>query len=189
MADDKYSQFYLAGGTTLALQIGHRKSIDLDLFSDKEFTTAIISNLKDCKAIAISDNSIEIMLHGVKVFFFYFAYPLKNPILEIEGIRLASPIDIGLMKLLALQGRSTKKDIIDLYFIDKDIIPLEELLEIFEKHYPKDSFNTYSSVKKILDPKLYEEQPMPKMYREVEWEQAYKRVERSLLKHVKKLLN
>ncbi len=65
--------------------------------------------------------------------------------------RLADPIDIGLMKLLALEGRTTRKDVIDLYFIHQKIIKLPRLLEIFDSFYPKEKCNTCKSISKLLN--------------------------------------
>jgi hypothetical protein len=184
-----FEEFYLAGGTALALQIGHRESIDLDFFTGKEFKTAILSKFPTTyQVVSLNDNSIELIAERTKVFFFYFAFPLYKDLINVEGIRFADPVDIGLMKLLALQGRTTRKDIIDLYFIDKEIMPLEELLQLFEKHYPSESFNSYNSLKTILSTSTLENQPMPKMMKEVNWDECLELVTRKVTGHIKNLL-
>lgn len=183
----EFREFYLAGGTSLSLQIGHRESIDLDFFTPKEFSSNIIDSLKkDYKAIAIHNNSIEVIMDETKVFFFYFGFPLLKDLKLIDEIRFANPIDIGLMKLLAVQGRTTRKDIIDLYFIDKEIIPLEDLIDLFQKNYPKEKFNSVDSLKSLLDTDLFEFQPMPKMLRDFEWESSKEYVIYKLINYLSK---
>lgn len=184
---ESYKHFYLAGGTSLALQLAHRESVDLDFFTPNSFTTAILSDFpKKYQAININNNSIEVFSEQTKVFFFRFAFPLFKPLVSVKNLRLASPIDIGLMKLLALQGRSTKKDYIDLYFIDKEVMKLEELLQIFEKHYPSESFNSYSSLKNLFDLESLEAQPMPKMFKNVEWQDCLESVTMKVSEYVRK---
>jgi predicted nucleotidyltransferase component of viral defense system len=182
--------FYLVGGTALSLQIGHRLSEDLDFFSQEEFKSNIVYNIKKPYTVtSISDNSIEISIDKTKVFFFYFAFPLYKAIIKSNNIRIAHPIDIGLMKLLCLQGRTTKKDIVDLFFIHKKVMPLEKLLDIFEKHFPKASFNSYASLSSLIDPQILAKQKMPKMLRECNWDECLNLVEDKIKVHIKKLLN
>ncbi|MBN1331907.1 nucleotidyl transferase AbiEii/AbiGii toxin family protein [Candidatus Dojkabacteria bacterium] len=189
MKNKKLKNFYLVGGTALSLQIGHRESIDLDLFSQEEFPSNLVDNIEDQSVIRKFDNSIETTIHSTKVFLFNFNYPLYEPLVEINGIRLANPIDIGLMKLLALQGRTTKKDIIDLYFIDKEIISLEKLLTIFEDHYPKESFNSYQSFKAVIDKNQVNSEPDPSMLEPINWAASFEIVQNKINQHIKSLLN
>jgi hypothetical protein len=188
--NDFFKQFYLAGGTSLALQIGHRESIDLDFFSPNEFSSTILHTFPTkYEVIRQYDNSIEIFANKTKVMLFYFAYPLLQDILCINNLRLANPIDIGLMKLLAIQGRSTKKDIIDLFFIDKEIISLEKLLEMFEEHYPKETFNSYTSLKSIFNVSSLENEPMPKLLKTVTWHECWELVSAKIMQHIKKMIS
>ena len=188
-ANPAFKDFYLAGGTALALQLGHRKSIDLDFFSPTEFSANLINKLGlEYQVINLNDNSIEVTVNGCKLMFMYFGYPLTNPIKEFEGLRLADPLDIGFMKLLALQGRSTKKDIIDLFFLDKNILPLEKLLKSFESVYPKESFNAYASLKSIINPEDFMGQANPLMLIETDSEIAYELVVNKVGAHLKGLL-
>ncbi len=184
--------FYLVGGTALSLILGHRMSVDLDFFSSQEFSYSLIDRIgKPFEPISIHNNSIECFIDKTKVFFFYFAFPRYKELLSIESIRMANPLDIGLMKLLALQGRCTKKDIIDLYFIDSQIISLEKLLEIFNDFYPKERINTYESIKTLLVPKILNSQPDPIILKKkeyVSWEHCFLYVSRKIVKAVKKEL-
>lgn len=188
--NNSFKQFYLAGGTALSLQVGHRESIDLDFFTDQDFSTSLLTKFpKDYEVIRLHDNSIEVFSEKTKVMFFRFAFPLFNDLKNFGNITMAHPIDIGLMKLLALQGRTTRKDIIDLYFIDQEVIKLEELLDLFEKKYPQESFNSYDSLRQLFNIEQLEAQPMPKMFREVEWEECQKVVSEKVVRHIKMLLN
>lgn len=184
-----FSQFYLAGGTSLALQIGHRESIDLDFFSREEFDTSIMQAFPHpYETVRLNRNSIEIFSMNTKVMFFRFAFPLTQNLITFEQFKFAHPIDIGLMKLLAIQGRTTKKDIIDLYFIDQEIIKLEELLLKFEESYPKESFNSYSSLKNIFDETSIMYEPMPKLLKNADWNVCWETVSTKIIQHIKNML-
>ena len=184
-----FEDFYLVGGTALALFLGHRKSIDLDFFSQNEFTTSLTHNIKEhYKVISLNRNSIELEIKGAKILFLYFAFPLYSEKLVFDNIRFASPIDIGLMKLLSLQGRTTKKDIVDLFFIDKEILDLSELLDVFENHYPKESFNSYDSLKNLLDKSFLYGQPDPNMIKQCEFKECLSVVSKKVSKHIRKLV-
>jgi len=175
----KFNNFYLVGGTALALQLGHRKSGDLDFFSRTEFEASLTKELEKygkTNVIVATTNTIEVKINSTRLFFMFFGYPLYKKIQKKEEIRIANPIDIGLMKLMCLTSRQTKKDIIDLYFIDREVILLEDLLEILDKHIPEESFNKYSAAKELLNPDKFGEQPMPVMLKEVKWEEAYELV-------------
>lgn len=129
-------RFYLAGGTALALQLGHRVSVDLDFFSaDDELLDAsrqeIITALRPQLTFEIVQSVVGSMLlnvEGVALGFFSYQYPLLNPPLLVERVRLAGLLDIGLMKLDAIASRGVKKDFYDLYFIAQHL-PLDTLLD------------------------------------------------------------
>jgi len=181
--DQVFDSFYLVGGTALALQIGHRESDDLDLFTQSDFDTTLLKplfKLGEHQVIAAHPNSIELTINKVKVHLRYFGYPLYKNLVQLHHIRLADPVDIGLMKLLSLTGRDARKDIVDLYFIDREVIALEELLTICDAFYPSDTFNLYDSTKSIFDQKVIEKQPLPKMHEKLKWEKAYQRVSQTV---------
>ncbi|MDQ6985974.1 MAG: nucleotidyl transferase AbiEii/AbiGii toxin family protein [Candidatus Dojkabacteria bacterium] len=188
-----FNQFYLAGGTALSLQIGHRESIDLDLFSPKPFKRNIVIDLNlnqfsDYSEVFMNDNSIDLIASRTKVFLWYYAYELTREVLSCEGFRLADPVDIGLAKLLAIQGRNTRKDIIDLFFIDKEIIKLEELLEIFDKERNEESLNKINNYKRLFDYEKLELDVMPKMIVDFDWQECLDLVTSKISKHVRNSL-
>lgn len=115
--------FYLAGDTGLALQIGHRDSLDFDFFSQKAFDPGkLFLTLKDIfegfKLIKVQEekDTLSVILEdSIKISFFTYNYGLvKRPIKE-DYFNLASLEDIGCMKLSAVVSRATNKDYIDLY--------------------------------------------------------------------------
>ncbi len=190
MLNEHFSSFYLAGGTALALQIGHRESIDLDFFTQENFNANIISSFTKFPFVAntLQNNNISLIANDTKVTFLYWPFPKLKNLVTIGNVRLLNPQDIGLLKLLALQGRHTRKDIIDLYFIDKEVITFESLFELFEKYYPKESFNIFGSVKELFDDSLLQKQPMPKMFKEVEFELCLDYVQKKVAACLKGLI-
>jgi len=134
-------QFYLAGGTGLALLLGHRISADLRLFSRdnslswterRELLRALAEFWSgDALRVALEkDGTLIVALQGVTTSLFNYRYPLICPIRPlIRNLGLASLEDIGLMKVGAIIGRGTKRDFVDLFFVTKEV-PLERLLEL-----------------------------------------------------------
>lgn len=133
--------FYLAGGTALSLQLGHRRSIDLDFFSPTEDIPTIRSSLEEALTTfdaTLADSSwgnLVYLVKGVRVGFYGYGYPLIASVIEKEGLQLASVEDIALMKLDTLLSRAARKDFYDLYFICQKV-PLKQLLEMAPQKYP-----------------------------------------------------
>ncbi len=114
--------FYLVGGTSLALQYGHRRSIDFDLFSDKLFDTQKIRNRIRSdfhieQTLVSSTEELTVSVNSVKCTFFYYPYVVPHPIEFTKGITMPDPVTIGAMKAFALGHRAKWKDYVDLYFI------------------------------------------------------------------------
>lgn len=136
--------FYLAGGTGLALQIGHRDSLDFDLFSRKDFDTKelflkIKNVFKEYKIVKTQEekNTLSVIIdNSIKVSFFVYKYKLVKKLIKTDYFNLASIEDIGCMKLSAIVSRATNKDYIDIYFIIKQI-PLRVLLDKSNKKFPE----------------------------------------------------
>lgn len=122
----KFKEFYLVGGTGLALQIGHRLSVDFDFFSDKELSPYLLQKVKRVfphATLAITYKSagqLNILINGIKTTFFYYPYPLikKNKI--YRGVRVATVREIAVMKAFALGRRLSYKDYLDWYFLLKE---------------------------------------------------------------------
>lgn len=118
---DKY-QLILAGGTALALHIGHRISKDLDFFTNSEFKTdSVISDIKKTgypfSIISEGEGYIITDIKEVKVSIFHYDYPFLNSITAYRRIPIAGVLDTAAMKVIAISQRGTKRDFVDLYFI------------------------------------------------------------------------
>ena len=136
------SRFYLAGGTALALQLGHRRSVDFDFFSEldqvKPDTHQEILRALDSLKPQVMEKAFGnfvLSVGGISVGFFDYGYPLVGQGVRVENVALASLFDIGLMKMDALASRGSRKDFYDLYFVAQQI-PLDELLEKSKRKYP-----------------------------------------------------
>lgn len=147
--------YYLAGGTGLALQIGHRKSEDFDFFTSQSFSTTDLFNeiqryLVKYSLVKIQEeeNTLTILVDdAIKISFFHYSYPLLEPLLEEKNLKIASVVDIGCMKLSTIVSRATLKDYIDLYFILKSV-PLKELLEKSKQKHP--TLDTNLALKSLI---------------------------------------
>ncbi len=131
--------FNLVGGTALSLQIGHRISIDLDMFTTEPFDTIELkAKLEDdfpvFQVLLESQNTLITTINDIKVDFIRFKYGFSYPIRLEKGIRLVNIKDIAPMKLDAITGRRRKKDFFDLYFLLKNN-SLSELLDLYQAKY------------------------------------------------------
>lgn len=132
-------EFVLVGGTALALQIGHRKSVDLDLFTiskfDPDILMAELLSSFDIKPVQKSALSLVCTIEGIKADFIHFRYPFIRPVLVEDGIRMLSMEDIAPMKLDAISGRGSKKDFYDVYFLLKEL-SMKRMFELYLEKYP-----------------------------------------------------
>lgn len=139
-----FSDFGLVGGTAIALQIGHRSSIDFDLFSNKELKTEKIQSniLKNGKKIdyVFVDQKDEytVLINGVKVTFLFYPFKIEFTS-EFNGIRMADLLTLSAMKAYVLGRRVKWKDYVDLYFILKQYA-IEDVIKKAEEIFG-DSFN------------------------------------------------
>lgn len=163
----------LVGGTSLALQIGHRVSVDLDLFGHIEADSdEIIENLKNISneltILKRSENINIFMIDGVKVDIVNYKYDWLKEKIQEDGIRLAAKEDIAAMKVNAIIGRGTKKDFIDMSFLLKEFT-LSEILRFYFQKYPEASIFLASKSLAYYDDA--ESDPMPLMFSKDTWEQ------------------
>jgi len=117
------SRFYLAGGTGLALHLGHRQSVDLDFFLGEDFDVEAvlqkIQRLGGFSLVSKSPGTIYANIHETKVSFIAYVYPVLFPFAQFLGANVADPRDIGCMKISAIASRGTKRDFIDLYALSQ----------------------------------------------------------------------
>ena len=172
----------LVGGTALALQLGHRKSIDLDFFGTIEADSLDIREaLEESHEVSIVKESKNIhiyMVDGVKVDIVNYQYSwIDEPVID-SGITLASIKDIAAMKIAAVIGRGTKKD-----FIDIDVLlrtfTLRELLELYLKKYPDGSL--FIAMKSLSYFEDAESDPMPFMFEDTDWDGVKARIREAVI--------
>lgn len=177
MSEPLFTSLRLVGGTALALQYGHRTSVDLDLFgrieSDAETIKNILRKYGQLSVIKESKNIKIYQLDNVKVDIVNYSYPwIDEPIIE-DGITLASPKDIAAMKVNAIEGRGTKKDFIDMYFLLQHY-DLKEIFTFYQNKYPENSiFRALMSLSYFDDA---DTQFMPKMFSPISWESIKKHI-------------
>ena len=171
---DELSEARLAGGTALALQIGHRKSIDLDFFghidySMDELKMAMESVSGDVQPINSTKTMRFYVVEGVKIDVVNYPYPWIGGSVVDDGLVLAGVEDIAAMKLAAITNRGTKKDFIDLFFLLKTY-SLSQMLDMYLKKYSGSQlFTVLKSLVYFVDA---ESDPMPNMLQTVTWEEV-----------------
>lgn len=143
MAEPSFNGIRLVGGTSLALQYGHRQSVDIDMFGifspDASAMSERLKKLGQTFVVKESERIKIYTINGIKVDFVdYGNYPWIDDVIIENGLRLASPKDIAAMKINAIEGRGTKKDFIDVYFLLQHY-SLNQLLDFYAKKYPEHS--------------------------------------------------
>lgn len=167
---------YLAGGTALALILGHRESLDFDWFSPEEFDPdVLIRRLSQLGKIVVSDvqrGTFHGLLDGVRLTWLYYPNPLLDDFIQAEempGLKLASLLDIGLMKWTAVSQRGARKDFIDLYMICHNQHSLDTMAELVPTKYPGVDVNLYHMIKSLSYFDDAEREPMPRMLIQLSW--------------------
>ncbi|MBX2928715.1 MAG: nucleotidyl transferase AbiEii/AbiGii toxin family protein [Saprospiraceae bacterium] len=176
-----FQQFNLVGGTSLSLQIGHRISIDLDLFTHKDYDGAFIrqelESLGRLEILVDKPPFLQARLDDVKMDFLKFPYPFVQEYIEIERVRLVPIKHIAIMKLLAIARRGVKKGFFDLYFILEQY-SLDEVVRMFQLQLPQtDLFHILKSLTYFEDAELNGD---PKMLQKTTWKQVKKAITRKV---------
>ena len=152
-------EFYLVGGTAIALQFGHRQSIDFDLFTPKPFGSRRILNVfrKTEKTVTVTrrvSEQMNLSVDGVKMTFFEYPYPVDVAV-EDTSFRMPDLLSLAAMKAFALGRRSKWKDYVDLYFLLRDKFSLSEIVqkaeEIFEEEFSAKLFRSQLAYHKDID--------------------------------------
>lgn len=151
MADSQFSAFNLVGGTALALHLGHRKSIDIDLFTIADFNAPLLTDhitaTYDPKQLRTITNGIFGFIDGIKIDLIAHQYPLLAEPDIIDDIRIISLQDIAAMKLNAIFDNGTRlKDFVDIYAL-LETLSLQQMVNACGQKYP--DLNT-SMVKNAL---------------------------------------
>ena len=168
--------FYLAGGTALALYLGHRRSRDFDFFRPKEFAPqdllSVLRETGESNVLLEAAGTLTVALRGVPTSFFRYDYPLLRPLRESPwGFGLADPEDIAAMKLAALAGRGSRKDFVDLYFHARQFAPLEQTFERFREKYRGVSVDPYHLLRSLTFFDDAEAEAMPELLVGITWDE------------------
>jgi len=174
----KKTDWYLAGGTALALQTGNRKSVDLDFFIKEARFDNIdlldrISSGGHLEVELSKDNTIFAKLFGSKVSF--IAYPFFTPKqqpLWYGSVRILNKVDIAVMKITAVSQRGRKRDFFDLYWCAKNIEPLEKIIKRLPVQYPSVAHNYHHILKSIMYFEDAESDPEPEIFFKTDWEEV-----------------
>jgi len=175
------NDFYLVGGTALALHYGHRMSVDLDFFTDNEFDTHIlIDSFKEKYKLQIlsqAKNTLTLNIRSVKADFIRHNYPLLNPVQTMEGIKLLSVEDIAAMKLNSMMNRGSKKDFYDI----DELLNHFNLMELISFYNSKYDFSSQLILLKSL---VYfvdaEQEPDPVSIKSKNWDSVKQKINDSV---------
>ena len=187
--------WYLAGGTALALQAGHRQSIDLDFFAQKKIfpPAEVTSHFPNDTAIwdpyIVKEGTVYAKLHGAKVSF--IAYPFFTPALPRHHYGLVPILDtndIAVMKVIALSQRGRKRDFVDLYWYAKNVAPLASVIRKLPHQYAGITHNYQHIIRAFTYFADAENDPMPTLLFDATWEEIKRYFEREATKLAKELL-
>ena len=181
---DVFQDLRLVGGTSLALQLGHRKSIDLDFFGKVDFeqidVKEVFGKFETVTAIKKSKNINIFEINGVKVDFVNYNYPWLQDLLIEDDLRLAQKKDIAAMKIAAITGRGSKKDFVDLYYLLNEF-SIEQILGFYKQKYLDASeFIALKSLSYFDD--ANEELPLD-MLKDISWENVKKRIRSQVIEY------
>jgi len=172
-----FQNLRLVGGTALALQIGHRISVDIDFFGNMNLNNlSIVDKLKklgNLKTIRNSEKVHVFLLDNIKIDIVNYDYPWISEIVSEEKINLAGLPDIAAMKISAITNRGTKKDFIDLYFLLKKY-SLEKIINYYLEKY--DDATLLLTLKSLTYFNDADNEPMPKMLENTSWEKIKKTI-------------
>lgn len=168
---------YLAGGTALALLLGHRISQDLDFFTKEEFDEKVLvqnlEKLPEFKEDGTAWRTVWGKIRKTKFSLFYYQYPLIQKTINFSGIQILDKKDIAAMKIHALEDRGTKRDFIDLYFLAKEF-SLEQMLKFYDQKYGVLEKHLYIILRSMDYFAEAEIEDMPDMLIPVSWEEVKK---------------
>ena len=168
-------RFYLAGGTGLALHLGHRLSHDLDFFSaelfDEDSLLQHVQQMSTFSLVAKDPHTLHATVQGTKVSFLGYIYPVLFPSDRFLEVAVADPRDIACMKISALASRGTKRDFVDLY-VSAQQFGLSHLLQLFHRKYAETGYSKLHVLKSLTFFDDAEKDPMPHLLIPVDWNEV-----------------
>jgi hypothetical protein len=188
-------RWYLAGGTALALQVGHRQSVDLDFFTPRARFGELalertLLGTKRWRTTHREEGTIYGTLLGAKMSF--LAYPFFVPSrrrLACGNVRVLLPRDIAAMKIIAVSQRGRKRDFIDLYWHCQHEEPLEEVIPRVLKQYPGGKHSLAHFLKSLTYFADAEGDPMPRLFFDVTWPAVRRYFEREVPRIAREVLD
>ena len=172
------TDWYLAGGTALAIQVGHRRSVDLGFFIKHSRFDNIdlldrISSGGNLEIELSKDNTIFAKLFEAKISF--IAYPFFVPrqdFMNYGSVKVLSSIDIAVMKVVAISQRGRKRDFFDLYWCAKNLESLEKTIKRLPSQYPSVAHNYHHILKAMVYFEDAESDPEPEIFFKVSWDEV-----------------
>ena len=181
VADGIVDSWTLAGGTALALQLGHRYSEDLDFSRtgsiDVDDLLARLARVSDAHVLSRSGETLHVLLAGLRISFLKTEVAMLFPPSGYRGLMVADPRDIAVMKVIAIGGRGSRKDFIDLYCLLKGGLNLPEILSLIDRRFDHIDYNAYHLQKSLVWFEDAEAEPMPDMIRSIEWRSVRQEIE------------
>ena len=169
----EFHGWVLAGGTGLALQLGHRISEDFDFFRTRDVdTAALFDRLREvatCETLYSDEHTLTALVDGVKLSFFQVRDPFLFPATPFSFFGVADLRDIGLMKLLAVTNRGSRKDFVDLFTLLKTGPSLSDYLKLLPRKYGPGRLNPYQVATSLTYFEDAEAEPLPRMLEPFEW--------------------
>jgi len=177
----------LAGGTGLALQLGHRISKDLDFFRASPFAPAeLATGLSGLGRVVVQGRSagtLHVTLDRLRVSFLAAEAPLLFEGTPYRGLTVADPRDIAVMKVIAIGGRGSRKDFVDLYFFLRAGGSLEGVFALIRRRFAGVDYNVYHLLRSLAFFEDAETEPMPRMVRRAAWSE----IKRVIVAEVRRL--
>lgn len=185
-----FNQFYLAGGTGLSLQLGHRISEDLDFFTDQDFSVENIKTsleqLGDLRTEMTQKKTYLGILNGVKISFFFYRHSLLFPPISFLNVAIADIRDIGAMKLDAIQSRGKKRDFIDLFALFRQGLTIDEIILHFKEKYVGSDYNIQHLLKSLTYFTDAEKDDIPQLFIDSSWLEIKKYIEKEVASYLRK---
>lgn len=192
MAIEELSEFRLVGGTAIALQLGHRKSIDIDLFSNKKVdlkkvAQALKDSFPEIPNVTRTEHNLSLVIKGVKIDIYHdWSIPFQKPTKIEDGMRLARLEDLAAFKLSAIVGRREKKDYIDLYFLFKHL-NANKILSEFNTYEPLLSAKSLLFALAEVDTAKENKTVLPDMLLNFNWEDVKDNLHQASKEYIKSL--
>ncbi len=166
---------YLAGGTALALRLGHRQSVDLDFFTPKKFDEQVVlMQLKQTgnfESKTIAWRTVIGDFFKVSFSLFYYEYAVLDKFDDFFGIKIASLKDIAAMKIHAIEDRGSKRDFVDLYFLTRTF-SLREMLDFYEQKYHCLEEHLHFILRGLNYFEDAEPEKMRPLFKDVDWDEV-----------------